>query len=58
MQAVSLEEESDIEPTQSANLKSGAKLVGNTFFGPDFNIESFKGNEYYYCYYYLQFRIK
>lgn len=43
-QAVSVDDESESEPPSSANLKSGAKLIGTTFFGPDFNVESFKGN--------------
>ncbi|KAG8325485.1 DNA binding [Homalodisca vitripennis] len=38
-----VEEESTPEVAMSATPKS-AKLVGSTFFGPDFNIEVFKGS--------------
>lgn len=45
--STSASEEDIIEPetpVQSANnIKSGAKLIGTQFFGPDFNPESFKG---------------
>lgn len=37
------EEEPTPDATPSATPKS-AKLVGSTFFGPDFNIDTYKGN--------------
>lgn len=40
---VPTEEEPTPDATPSATPKS-AKLVGSTFFGPDFNIETYKGN--------------
>lgn len=41
----SLDEESEAETPQSAyKSASGSRhVIGNTFFGPDFNIESMKG---------------
>lgn len=42
---LSVDEESDVEPQPSGSkiLSSAKHVVGNTFFGPDFNIESVKG---------------
>lgn len=43
----SVEEESEIDtPLSSSTSKSvsGTRIIGNTFFGPDFNVDSIKGN--------------
>lgn len=37
------ESESEASVLNSAKSTSGGKLVGSTFFGPDFNVESFRG---------------
>lgn len=49
--SASASEEDNAEPdtpVQSANNKSvsSGKLIGSQFFGPDFNLDSFKGDEY------------
>lgn len=41
--------ESDSSFLATSKSSSGAKLVGSTFFGPDFNVESFRG--IYYLHY-------
>lgn len=42
------ESESEASMLNSAKSGSGAKLIGSQFFGPDFNIDSFKGNIIYF----------
>lgn len=43
----SIDEEAEIETPQSAcKSASGSRhVIGNTFFGPDFSIETMKGND-------------
>lgn len=38
-----VDEESEASVLSSAKSTSGGKLVGSTFFGPDFNVDSFRG---------------